>query len=72
MNFLNRRNNILYHFSILLSIRKPNFLRSNNLIIYYNKVVFLKTVLRLILIVKKPFIAIISRKRLMKKMTLRK
>ena len=72
MNFLNRRNNILYYFSISLSTRKSSFLKSNNLIMYYSKVVFLKIILRLILIIKKPFTAAIFRKRLIKRITLRK
>ena len=70
MNFLNYRNNILYYFLIILFIYKLSFLKSESFIIYYNNAIFLNKILKLILIIKKPFIIVISYNRLMKKITL--
>ena len=42
INFLNRFNNILYYFLTLLLTFKLNFFKLNNIIIYYNNVIFLK------------------------------
>ena len=70
MNFLNRFNNILYHFLMSLLIRKSSFSKSDNFIMYYNNIISFKTVLKLILIIKKSFIITTSYKRSIKKITL--
>lgn len=68
--FLKRFSNILYYFLILLLVRKSSFSKSNSFVIYDNNVISFKIVSKLILIVKKSFIAIAFRNRSMKKMTL--
>ena len=64
MNSLNYRNSVLHYFLILLFARESSFLKSKNFIIYHSNAVFLNKVLRLILIIKKPFIIVISYNRL--------
>ena len=70
MNFFNRRNNILHYFLILLFIHKLNFSRFENFIIYYNNVILLNKILRLVLIIIKKIIIAISYNHLIKKVTL--
>ena len=70
IDFLKRRSSILYHSLSSLFILSLSFLSLDSFVVYYSRVISLRVILRLILTAAKSFIAIISFKRLMKRIIL--